>query len=765
MRFALHTELFDEVYARLWTVGKVGSAPHTQYTSRNNLHQLMVQRLDHLLRDFAAGPLQTFPTCCPAMNGSHIEEIFNALETLPEAGPNAAPRISLLHKAILRAEEPLALDLTTVTCTYAGHTVERWLYAADTDDIALADSSDFKTATERLARLGGEFTADRVRVPLRSWPARSWFQRATGGLRTELADNHLHAGYGTYRRGDVPAAVDHFRVSFTLAPGWEQANNLTYLTLVTRGTDDALTWAERALELADAPWNRALSLYNAAIAQLLAGDRIAAADHLANAAEVLDSAAMSDHTVDFLLLPNPDDITTLREETGVDLVKAVRCAHSLLGTGSGSPGILQKRDEEEDEKSALRDQRVDHPAPGHRAPVILSVATEWASSHGGLSTFNRDLCRALADAGARVFCVVLAAASEEVTAAAESGVILLPAPDMPGASEDMRLTSRPKLPMGTLPDLVVGHSRITGPAAKKIADDFFPTARRLHFVHMAPDEIEWYKPDRRTDAGLRAEERTDIERTLGRSAHRVVAVGPRLHDQFLAEFTGTEAHPPLRLDPGFDSAASSVPRTPPGGSPWRVLLIGRTEDARLKGVDLAAAACGRVATWLHEDGLRRLRLLVRGAPEDAVEQQRADIMTWAASPQLEVVVRAYASAEERIANDLNSSSLVIVPSRSEGFGLVGVEAIAQGVPVLVSSGSGIAQMLREILGHEAADPFVVSISGDDERDTDKWARAIDRKLRDREGAFRKAAELRAQLAERVPWRKAAAVVLGAAAQQ
>ncbi|MGW2325234.1 glycosyltransferase [Streptomyces sp. NPDC001700] len=764
MRFAVHTELFDEIYARLWTVGTVGSAPHAQYTSRNSLHQLLVQRLNHLLYDFAAGPLRTFPTCCSAMNGSDIEEIFDALEMLPEPGPDAAPRINLLHDAILRAGEPSALDLTTVTCTYAGHTVERWLYAADTDDITLADSSDFKTAAEQIAQLGGELTADRVRVPLQSWPARSWFQKATGRVRTELAGNHLTAAYATYRQGDVPASIDHLRASFALAPGWEQANNLTYLTLANGDTDDALTWAERALALAEEPRNRSLILYNAAMAQLRAGDWAAAADHLANAAEALDSVAMPYYTLEFLLVPNPDDPATLHEETVVDLADAVRRARALLGPDPAtSPGIPQQRNGEDPEKGTPRPQGADHSAPGRRAPVVLSVATEWGSSHGGLSTFNRNLCRALANAGAQVFCVVLTAASEELAAAAEAGVTLLPAPDMPGASEDMRLTNRPVLPAGTLPDLVLGHSRITGPAAKKITDDFFPTARRLHFVHMAPDEIEWYKPDRRTDAGLRAEERTDIERALGRSAHRVVAVGPRLYEHFLAEFPASEALAPLRLDPGFDSAASSAPRVPPGGSPWRVLLIGRTEDAPLKGVDLAAAACGRVATWLHEDGLRRLRLLVRGAPEAAVDEQRATITEWAANPQLEVVVRAYASAKERVANDLNSASLVIVPSRSEGFGLVGVEAIAQGVPVLVSSGSGLAQLLRETLGHEAADPFVVSMSGDDERDTEKWARAIDRKLRDRDGAFRRTAELRARLAERVPWSEAAAVVLGAIA--
>ncbi|QKV93993.1 glycosyltransferase [Streptomyces sp. NA02950] len=760
LRFAVQTELFDEIYARLWTVGTLGSVPHVQFTSRNSLHVLLVDRLVHLLCDFAREPLRIFPTCCHAMNAEHIQEIFNALETLPEAGPDATPQINFLHDAILRAGEPSALDVTTVTCVYAGHTVERWLYAADTDNIVLADSAEFRAAAARVTLLGGVLTADRVRVPLRSWPARDWFDAATGTLRSELADNHLTAAYDLYGRGDTASAAGHLQSSFALAPGWEQANNLTYLSLATGRTDDALAWAERALALATDPWHQSLSRYNAAMARLLTGDRDAARGHLASAAEALETLAIPDYSVGFLLLPDPEDATALHEEGDVNLADAVRRARTVLGV----PEVPETADGtvEAAGRAPLPARGRDNapPPPARPAPVVLSVATEWASSHGGLSTFNRDLCRALAAAGARVFCVVLTATAEEAVAAAEAGVTLLPAPGMPGASEDMRLTSRPELPAGILPNLVVGHGRITGPAAKKLADDFFPAARRLHLVHMAPDEIEWYKPDRGTDAGLRAEQRTDIERALGRSAHRVVTVGPRLHDQFLAEFTGTGVLPPLRLDPGFDAADSSAPRTPPGGNPLRVLLIGRTEDARLKGVDLAAAACGRVADWLHEDGLRRLRLLVRGAPEAVAEEQRTQVVTWAAGPRLDVVVRPYAADQSRVGDDLDSSSLVIVPSRSEGFGLVGVEAIAHGVPVLVSSESGLAQLLRETLGHEAADPFVVTMSGDDEKDTDKWARAIDRKLRDRDGAFRQTAQLRARLAERTPWSRAAAVVLG-----
>ncbi|WP_446033983.1 glycosyltransferase [Streptomyces olivaceus] len=750
MRFATETELFDEIYARLWTLSKLGQQPHAQLTSRNDVRALMINRLFALLHIFTQGPLRIFPTCCSLMDVRHIGEAFSALEKLPAAGPDSAPHVGLVHSAVLRAGEPRALDLTTVTCTYRGHSVKRWLYAADTDNISLGDSSGFKEIADRIERIGGELSADLVRIPLRSWPATDWFRRAKGHVRPELAENHREAAYAAYRAGAISTTRKHLETSFELAPEWESANNLLYVCVSSGLPTEALAWSRQAIDLAADTQHRSLSRYNTAMANLLNGNQGEAADLLYRAAKELNELEVPEHRVGFLHLPEcSDGVMTMREVRDVDLFQAVQQARALIGDVPTA--------EEKAKKGAMEQRTVS--APTRRAPVVLAVATEWASSHGGLSTFNRNLCRALAVAGAQLFCVVLTATADEMAAAAETGVILLPTPLMPGASEDMRLTSRPTLPSGVVPDVVVGHSRITGPAAKKLVDDFFPSARRLHFVHMAPDEIEWYKLDRGTDAGLRAEERTDIERALGRSAHRTVAVGPRLHDQFLAEFTGFDTLPPLRMDPGFD-IASATHRTPPGGFPRRVLLLGRTEDAHLKGVDLAAAACGRVATWLDEDGLGRVRLLVRGAPDSATEEQRLQIKKWSESAKLDIVVRSYSSDQERIDNDLSSSSLVIMPSRSEGYGLVAVEAISQGIPVLASAETGFAQHLREAVGHEVAARVVVSMSGDDEKDIEKWARAIERVLRDRGNAFRQMAELQETLAKRVTWNKAASLVLG-----
>ncbi|MFF7100720.1 glycosyltransferase [Streptomyces nigra] len=756
VRLAIRTELFDEVYTRLWSAAVIGPSSHTQVTSRTDVRGMLTYRLLSLLHDFAEGPLSILPTCCSRMSASHVERCFDALERLPAAGPDTIPSIQYVHFAVLRAGEPRALDLTSVVCSYGDHTIERWLYAPDTDDIELGERADFKAAAERISALGGRLTAERVRQPLRSWPAEDWFQKATGRRRHELACNHRLAAFDAYGSGDLSRARAHFQSSFTLDPGWEQANCLAYLNLTPGLQEDALEWSRQSVALADNPWDRALSLYNTAMAHVLTGEPDLAAGRLTEAAAELNRIAMSKHLVDYLLLPAPENPALLREETDVGLMDAVQRAQAALGLTAQSP--TDTSNEAQDPRSSATSTV----QPSDRPPVVLSVATEWSSSHGGLSTFNRELCRALAAAGAQVFCVVLEATAEEMSAAATAGVTLLPARRIPGASADMRLAARPSdLPAGVEPDLILGHGRITGPPAQQLRDDLFPDARRLHFVHMAPDEIEWHKPDRGNDAGLLAEERTRIERSLGGTAHRVIAVGPRLYNQFLDEVRSPEGLWPERLDPGFDTEVpGAADRVPPKGRPLRVFLLGRIEDAELKGLDIAAGACGRVAQWFHAEGLRfGVRLVVRGAPESEVEASWKQIKAWAGTGRLNVVVRPYTAEQDRIEDDLRSAGLVIMPSRREGFGLVGLEAILAGIPVLVGSDSGLADLLREELGHEPASRFVVELSGDDHEDTEKWARAINGKLRDLEGAFRQAAELRRVLAGKVPWQRAADVVL------
>ncbi|MFD9561563.1 glycosyltransferase, partial [Streptomyces sp. NPDC059994] len=403
-------------------------------------------------------------------------------------------------------------------------------------------------------------------------------------------------------------------------------------------------------------------------------------------------------------------------------------------------------------------------------PCVLVVATEWSSGRGGLSTFNRHLCVAMAAAGAQVFCIVLDADASEVTDAKEKGVTLLTHPGAPGAPDYGRLTRRPTLPHGTHPDLVIGHARITGPAAAHLKEDFFPHARRLHFVHMAPDEIEWHKLGDGVDRARQAEERTEIERELGLTAHRVVAVGPALKRRFSNELWGTGVPEPLRLDPGFDSPTSTGPagarglpnafarRRPPPDGLHKVLFVGRTEDVRLKGVDLAARACGMVHELRNRTAGEPIELFVRGAPPEKADEQQQLIQDWSGCPGLRVVVRPYSSDPRKLESDMLRAGLVVMPSRSEAFGLVGQEAILRGVPVLVSDQSGLAQLLREELRSDA-DHLIVPVTGDFADDTREWAARIEKCLSGREEEFERMHTVRSRLTASVTWAAAARLVL------
>ncbi|NUT53093.1 MAG: glycosyltransferase [Saccharothrix sp.] len=391
---------------------------------------------------------------------------------------------------------------------------------------------------------------------------------------------------------------------------------------------------------------------------------------------------------------------------------------------------------------------------GGRPLTILAVATEWSSARGGLSTFNRRLCTALAEAGARVFCTAPEATEEERRQAAEVGVTLVKPAREGSTSVREAIARRPELPPGVVPDIVIGHGRITGHAADALLDHF-PSARRLHFIHMASDEIEWFKPDR-DDVGVIADERHREELDLGKGAYRVVAVGPRLFDRYVRDFSSDEAVVVLRLDPGFDGDAPIARRVPPG-APWSILLFGRAEDAELKGLDIAARA---VALAVRERGSNAadLELKVRGAPEKSSARLREEMVGWAGDP-VRPLIRKYSTDSAELAGDLLTASLVLMPSRAEGFGLTGVEAITAGTPVLVSAESGLGRFLRDVVDKEVASRFVVPVTGSLEEDAVVWKNAIVATLRNRQAAFDDVARLREHLTRDHTWAKAAAALL------
>ena len=83
-----------------------------------------------------------------------------------------------------------------------------------------------------------------------------------------------------------------------------------------------------------------------------------------------------------------------------------------------------------------------------------------------------------------------------------------------------------------------------------------------------------------------------------------------------------------------------------------------------------------------------------------------------------MTVRKFVESRRGIKELLCEVDLAIMPSKCEGFGLVALEGLSAGLPVLVGSNSGFASAIRDLpLG---------ACSIVDSDDPAKWAEAIER---------------------------------------
>lgn len=385
------------------------------------------------------------------------------------------------------------------------------------------------------------------------------------------------------------------------------------------------------------------------------------------------------------------------------------------------------------------------------AKRILVLATEWVAKQGGLSTFNRELCISLAKLGHEIICVVPEVHAGEVDAAGSKNVRLITAKTVNGADHLSGLVR--KLPLGDfVPDLIIGHGRITGNAAKVQKEDSYPSAKRVHFVHMAPGEIEWYKS--KDDAAQSAEQREAIELDLCKGSDLVAAVGPRLHMECGNLLSAIDAAPKLhQFIPGLHGVNSREPA--PG---IQCLVLGRAEDMELKGLDIAALAMAKLLESGSEFEFPP-ELVVRGAPRGTGTKLRETLRELVYPSDLSIRVKEYSADVDAIEQDLRRASVLLMPSRREGFGLVALEALQVGTPILVSSKSGFAQLLQtKITSVSLQQQYVVRTVDNLEESAVEWCKAIDFTLRDRNAAFRRTAGLE-QIMQGYSWEAASAAML------
>ena len=302
---------------------------------------------------------------------------------------------------------------------------------------------------------------------------------------------------------------------------------------------------------------------------------------------------------------------------------------------------------------------------------VTLLAYEWGSTRGELSTIIRELAIQLAKGEDIEVCMYLPSFSnEDKKAAEECRVHLLKAEEMPGYDPIDWLAS---VPCNHQMNVVIGHGIDLGKQVPHIKKSR-PECKWVQVVHTDPEE--------------KGEKKHDDEVKLCQKADQIVAIGPILAGTYSRQ-CGEEKV--LDLTPGIFSEFSDVKQGIKERREFQVFVFGRgdSEDFKLKGYDIAARAVAEL-----KDEKPPVKLVFVGAPNGKQEEVKGMLLKTGILPR-QLIVR---SAKDRgqLAQQFSQADLVIMPSRTDGFGLAALEALSAGVPVLVSGNSGLQRALEKV---------------------------------------------------------------------
>ena len=354
------------------------------------------------------------------------------------------------------------------------------------------------------------------------------------------------------------------------------------------------------------------------------------------------------------------------------------------------------------QKAQMRDDRL----YGTQKVKVTILASEWGSSNGEISTLNRELGIQLARFPEVEITFFLPKCSlEEKRVALNNNVKIVEARPVPGMEPSHWLCFPPD---DLQIDIIVGHGAELGSAAYNIKG--IKKCKWVQVMHTDPEELGMFKKYSNPISKEVEKHKTELE--LCEMVDHVVGVGGKLSEalhRYLHAFKDVTV---FGFTPGLFEEFRTVKQAPSERQQRSVLVFGRgdVEDFELKGFDIAGKAIA---------ALQDTRLVFVGVA-DGKHEEVVKRLTGCGVPARRIRVRGFVQDQESLKRLFQEVDLVVMPSRTGGFGLTGLGAISAGLPVLVSDYSGFGEALRRV-------PFGLSfvVTSDDPAD---WARAIKQSL-------------------------------------
>ena len=200
------------------------------------------------------------------------------------------------------------------------------------------------------------------------------------------------------------------------------------------------------------------------------------------------------------------------------------------------------------------------------------------------------------------------------------------------------------------------------------------------------------------------------EALLARESDAVIAVSAAERDTIVNRL-GAAPSRVVVVHPGVDSTLFFPLEAPAAAHPGYVVVAARLEP--LKGLDLAIAALAALPAADRPD------LVIAGGPTTGHESYPAELRTLA--EQAGITVR-FVGPQSRtdLAALLRGARMLLVPSHSETFGLVALEAAASGIPVVAMRSGGLVEAVE----HGTTGLLI------DTRDPVVWSDAVSQLLAD-----------------------------------